>query len=224
MEKADYMFLESVEEIFDLQPRIVEFGSRIIGEQGNLAIRKIFPEKSNNKDYVGVDFIEGDGVDVVANIESLDLPDKFAKTVIAMNLLEHVEKFWLAMENIKRIAEDDAIFMFVTPFSYDIHACPHDYYRYTPFFYKNQFKDYKYGISMTLGYELRPKLVYYIASNNPVIKQKAELLKESFEKKYRRKIPKSKSIIFNLRSKVCGSFFKLPIKYHADINFEVIEN
>lgn len=221
MEKIDYLFMSCVEEAYDLSPKILELGARVIGTQGDLHIRKIFAAKNNKNDYVGVDYIEGPGVDLVANVQDIPLPDGSFNTIVAMNLFEHVEKFWLVFDEMKRLSSDDGVIICATPFSYDIHGCPYDYYRFTPYFYENQFRQFKYRIHVSVGDRNRPKIVYAIASNNDLLRQKFDVFKELLLQKHRQLVPIRKALTYKLRSLLCGNHFKGAIGHFGDLNIDL---
>lgn len=222
MEKIDYAFMQTVEEVFDLQPKILELGSRIIGKQGELSIRQIFGSKNHKDKYVGADYIEGDGVDFVTNVQDIDIPDQSFNTIIAMNLFEHVEKFWLVFDEMKRLVSEDGVIVCSTPFSYEIHGCPYDYYRFTPYFYENQFRSFKYRIHVSIGAKRRPKIVYAIASNNKRIVDNFEAFKEILKKRHQKLIPPAKVVVFKLRSMLCGNHFKEAISQFGDLNITLL--
>ena len=64
MEKIDYAFMQAVDEAFDLKTRVIELGSRIITNQKDLSARNIFNKNYTADQYTGLDYIEGEGVDV----------------------------------------------------------------------------------------------------------------------------------------------------------------
>lgn len=223
MEKVDYAFLDSLERNIGLDTDILELGSRIIGVQGNLSVRKIFGEKAVPGLYTGVDYIEGPGVDMVANVQDIPLPSGSANSIVAFNLFEHVEKFWLVFDEMKRIVSATGVIVCATPFNYDIHGCPYDYYRFTPSFYEAQFNNFKYLIIATIGSDVRPKMVYAVASNNNKIATGFDSFKADFTKGFRQLVPAYKLPIFRLRSIICGSFFRDSIKHFGDINVRLIQ-
>jgi len=86
-------------------------------------------------EYVGVDIVEGSGVDVVCRAE--DIVEKFGKErfdiVISTELLEHVRDWRLVVSNIKNICRPEGIILITTRSpGYEYHATPHDYWRYEP--------------------------------------------------------------------------------------------
>ena len=78
---------------------VLEVGSKEYGS--TFGFRKLYPRN----EYVGVDMIPGEGVDVVADL-SLTIgplrPDHFA-LAICCSVLEHVAKPWHFAENLTRV-------------------------------------------------------------------------------------------------------------------------
>lgn len=224
MENFDYFILQTAEEEFNLKPKILEIGSRIQENQSHLAIRQIFGNKNNKDEYIGIDFIEGPGVDMVENVQNLPLADNYFNTIIALNLLEHVEQFWLAVDEIKRLIAQTGIIILSTPFIFEIHGCPHDYYRFTPDYYRGVFKEFNYVIVGWIGDEKMPKNVFCLASDNPLIKNKYESFYKNLERKYLDDIRLTEYIKFKLRSFVCGNRFKNVFRHFHSLTCDLKEN
>src|SRR5262249_40270648 len=74
----------------------------------------------------------GPGVDVLGDVEDLPQPDASVGTVIAMNTLEHVPRFWRAFDEIHRVLRPDGALLLSCPFYFHIHSFPSDYWRFTP--------------------------------------------------------------------------------------------
>lgn len=108
---------------------ILEIGSLNV----NGSVREFF-----NCSYTGIDMRGGKDVDIVINAH--DLMDKFEpKTfdfVMCLETLEHDDKFWLTIANMRRLSAN--FIMVSTPtISFPYHAYPKDYYRFTKDFYKD---------------------------------------------------------------------------------------
>ena len=106
--------------------KIVEIGSQDI----NGSLRSCAP---SHLEYVGVDFVNGKGVDVV-----LDDPYKlpFASDSIDIALssscFEHSEMFWLLFLEIMRILKPGGLFYLNAPSNGNFHRYPVDCWRFYP--------------------------------------------------------------------------------------------
>lgn len=106
---------------------LVDIGS--MNENGTY--RDIFPESAFA--YVGVDLAAGDGVDVVADDPyAYPLPDNHADIVISGQMMEHCEFFWLAFDEMMRIAKPGGLIVSIVPSCGPIHRYPVDCYRFLP--------------------------------------------------------------------------------------------
>lgn len=224
MDKLDYVFMQAVKSSFKFEPKIVELGSRCIGDQAKFSARLVFGNGLDSNEYVGVDYVEGEGVDLVHDVTKLPFEDNSVNTVIAMNLFEHVEKVWLAMDEIKRILSDDGVVIFATPFCYEIHACPYDFFRYTPFFYNKMFEDLDVRITATRGYKIRPTMVYFIASNNKDFLERYELFSDSYKKLHSQNLKPFSKIKSYIRKFFSPNHFKNDIKYQHTLDIEISTN
>ena len=214
MEKIDYIFMQAVKESFDLKGIYVELGSRVITNQKHLSARNVFKgDFHKSEEYIGVDYMEGEGVDTICDVRNLTFENDSINTIIAMNLFEHVEESWLAFEEIKRVLSKKGIVIIATPFSYDIHGCPEDYYRYTPSLYLNVFKDLKTKITVTVGYKMRPKMVYFIGGNADTLEKDFDKFTSVYSKKYQAQLKPFAQQLSSIRSMVSPSHFKKDIKY-----------
>lgn len=121
--------LRAVAESFDLPGPILELGSlQVEGGSDHVDLRHLFP----GKPYTGVDFREGPGVDCVANVERLPHADASVGTVLTCSTFEHVQRFWVAFDEVHRVLRPDGVFVCALPFYFQVHAYPSDYWRFTP--------------------------------------------------------------------------------------------
>ena len=116
-------------ESFTLPDPIMEIGSyQVEGQESIVNLRQLFP----NRPYIGVDFRAGPGVDCVASVEDLPQPDASIGTIFAFSTFEHVERFWVGFEEVRRVLRPDGVFLVACPFYFHQHAFPSDYWRFTP--------------------------------------------------------------------------------------------
>ena len=103
--------------------------------------------------YVGVDMIEGKGVEIVLNGHELV---KFFKEsgqftypkeydlVTCCETLEHDNKFWLTVENMKKMVKPGGWMLITVPgINFFKHDFPHDYYRFTEEAVKEMFEGFE---------------------------------------------------------------------------------
>jgi len=108
--------------------KIIEVGSYNV--DGSL--RDIFKDW-NPAEYIGVDIIDGPGVDLICRAENL--LEKFGKEVfdivISTELLEHVRNWRKAISNIKNICRPNGIILITTrSYGFGYHGYPYDFWRY----------------------------------------------------------------------------------------------
>jgi hypothetical protein len=115
---------------------ILEIGSRRQGEPPLFYnYRTLFPREI---EYIGVDIAAGEGVDVVADmtaevgvIKSLLGGSRF-NSVICLSVMEHVKDIYSFAKNVDAIMNPGAMIAISIPFVWELHAYPHDFWRFTP--------------------------------------------------------------------------------------------
>lgn len=92
------------------------------------------------RDAVGVDMLDGPGVDVVCNLEDLHLCDEDALNLLEPGLFQHVEcrsvlehsrRPWLLASNLERMMAPGATLDLTVPFVWRPHFYPGDFWRFT---------------------------------------------------------------------------------------------
>lgn len=88
--------------------------------------------RMHHADALGVDMLEGLGVDRVLDLEE-DLPEDLGTFahVDCMSVLEHSRRPWLLAANLDRLLEQGGTLFVSTPFVWRVHAYPSDYWRFT---------------------------------------------------------------------------------------------
>lgn len=118
-------FNENVSEDEVKGKRIIEFGSRNI----NGSVRPVF-EKYGCEVYIGLDIIEGEGVDVICDVEK-DIPFKDFDIVIATELLEHTKNWQKVVSNFKNVIKENGLFFLTTRSKgFPLHEYPSDFHRF----------------------------------------------------------------------------------------------
>jgi SAM-dependent methyltransferase len=132
---------------------ILEVGSRLVPGQESLGSpRNYFPGRT----YIGLDIQPGAGVDVVASVEALPQADASMGAVIALEVLEHVPRFWNALDELQRILAPDGILLISTPFNVQIHNHPGDYWRFTPMAWQSLLRAFPQRLIGSYGPTKRP--------------------------------------------------------------------
>lgn len=106
--------------------KIVEIGSQDV----NGSLRGIFPP---GLEYIGVDFVPGNGVDVIlGDPYKLPFDDNSVDVVLCSSCFEHSEMFWLLHLEIIRILKPHGLFYLNVPSNGDVHKWPVDCWRFYP--------------------------------------------------------------------------------------------
>jgi len=105
---------------------IVDIGSQDV----NGSLRSVAP--LNNK-YIGLDFVEAKGVDVViTDPYSLPFEDESVDAVVSSSCFEHSEFFWLLFNEILRILKPNGLLYINAPSNGMFHRHPVDCWRFYP--------------------------------------------------------------------------------------------
>jgi SAM-dependent methyltransferase len=106
--------------------KIIEIGSRDV----NGSFRDICPEKM---DYIGVDFIPGENVDVVlSDAYHLPFKNESIDIIISSSCFEHSEMFWVTFLEALRILKPGGLFYINVPSRGSYHRYPLDCWRFYP--------------------------------------------------------------------------------------------
>lgn len=109
-------------------PSVVEIGSQNI----NGCLRDVKSE--NVTEYIGLDFAEGDGVDIVLT-DAYTLPFENNKfdVLVSSSCFEHAEMFWLSYLEGLRVLKDDGLMYINAPSAWMMyHRFPVDCWRFWP--------------------------------------------------------------------------------------------
>src|SRR5262245_17823203 len=110
--------VRAVAETFAPGGPVLEVGSyQVAGQEGYGDLRPYFP----GLDYVGLDRRPGPGVDLVGDVERLPLADASVGTVVSISTMEHVRRFWVAFEAIRRVLRPDGVLIVSCPFFFRVH-------------------------------------------------------------------------------------------------------
>jgi SAM-dependent methyltransferase len=107
-------------------PTIVDVGS--LDVEGSL--RSVAP---TNAKFIGVDFAEGKGVDVVLDDPyTLPFDDASVDVVVSSSCYEHAEFFWLSFLEVLRVLKPSGLFYLNVPSNGWFHRYPVDCWRFYP--------------------------------------------------------------------------------------------
>ncbi len=192
-------------ETFDLPGPLLEIGSFQVAGQEELAdLRTLFP----GKPYTGLDMRPGPGVDLIADAQALPQPDASVGTVIAMNTLEHVPRFWRVFDEIHRVLRPDGAVLLSCPFYFHIHSFPSDYWRFTPEALELLLDPYPSKLIGWHGPERRPANVWALAFREgrpPITPEQFEQYRQRLRRLAREPLPWGKRLRYHLGRWLCGS-------------------
>ena len=116
--------------------------------------------------YVMSDFMNGLDVDVVADLHELSkvFGEKKFDVIFAASVFEHLEKPWIAAQEILKVLKDKGMFFIQTHQTFPIHGYPNDYFRYTTEGLKSIFMD---ASELHAGYEFPCEITAERLNNKP---------------------------------------------------------
>ena len=124
--------LENADRFFKTYAHGLSDGTVVdIGAQNfNGSIADVCPKRFK---YVGVDFVSGNGVDIVLD-DPYKLPfgDATVDMVVANSTFEHSEMFWLMFLEILRVLKPSGLFYLNAPSNGPFHRYPVDCWRFYP--------------------------------------------------------------------------------------------
>lgn len=107
-------------------PLVIDIGAQDV----NGSLRSVAPD---NVRYLGVDFINGKGVDIVLEDPyKLPFDDNSVDIVLSSSCFEHSEMFWILYLEIIRIMKPNGLFYLNVPSNGPFHRYPVDCWRFYP--------------------------------------------------------------------------------------------
>lgn len=108
--------------------KILDIGS--FDKDGNYNYGLILNE--NKWTYHGLDLREGNNIDIVVEspYDWKEVEDESYDLVITGQAFEHIEFFWLTLEEIKRVLKPGGLFFIIVPSTGPVHKNPYDCYRF----------------------------------------------------------------------------------------------
>jgi SAM-dependent methyltransferase len=110
--------LQVFAQVFEPNSPVLQLGSYLhLGFGSYTDVRPFFPDE-----FVGLDIRQGPGVNVVADAQELPMDDATYRTVLALDVLEHLPRPDRAISEARRVLADDGLFVVSVPFDYRLHA------------------------------------------------------------------------------------------------------
>lgn len=105
---------------------------------GEKPFEKILLNHFEIVEYLGIDMVENSMADILLdlNIERIPFEEKSFDLIILSEVLEHLYNPMFILKEALRVLKKGGYIYISTPFLFHYHEPPHDYYRYTEFFYK----------------------------------------------------------------------------------------
>ncbi|MEE0902681.1 MAG: class I SAM-dependent methyltransferase [Methanobrevibacter sp.] len=131
MHRSSYQKMQYFKETY-LNPndelKILDIGS--FDKDGNYNYGLILNE--NKWTYHGLDLREGNNIDIVVEspYDWKEVEDESYDLVITGQAFEHIEFFWLTLEEIKRVLKPGGLFFIIVPSTGPVHKNPYDCYRF----------------------------------------------------------------------------------------------
>lgn len=106
--------------------RVLDVGSYDV----NGSYRQFFPD--DDFDYTGLDMAPGPNVDIALTnpYDWGEIPDDSFDVVVSGQAFEHIEFFWLTLEEMTRVLKKDGIICIIAPLGFKEHRHPVDCYRF----------------------------------------------------------------------------------------------
>lgn len=96
-----------------------------------------------HSEILNLDIYPFTNVDIVADVSDLPFKDNSVDMLIAESLLEHLPNPEIAVREMFRVLKPGGHIYGLVPFLYPFHASPNDYYRWTSFGLKKQFRNFE---------------------------------------------------------------------------------
>lgn len=106
--------------------RVLEIGSLDVNGSPRIGIEHLKPSE-----YIGVDLVKGDGVDIISKCENLCFDDESFDLIISTCTLEHIEDWKTSIQSIKRVCKRGGKIIIIVPSRWPYHDYPSDYWRYS---------------------------------------------------------------------------------------------
>lgn len=106
---------------------------------GYKPFQSLFP----NDQYIGVDMSLNSYADVIADNHNLPFKDNIFDVIIITEVLEHCDDEYKVINELKRVAKNQALVYLTLPFIFPLHGIPYDFNRFSIYKLKKLFKQDK---------------------------------------------------------------------------------
>ena len=127
----EYFFNEYFDHQEEKKLIVFDIGSQTSDNEKLKKWKDIFPK---NTEYLGIDLVNANNVDLVLNDPYVyPFEDNYADVIIANSIFEHSEFFWVLYLELLRVLKPDGILYINAPSNGDFHRGSHvDVYRFYP--------------------------------------------------------------------------------------------
>ena len=110
--------------------KVADIGSQLIV---GLGLQKTYKDLMHpNWDYVGIDIVKGENVDILMTPDNaIPLPDECKDVIISGQCLEHCKNPFILIKEMARITKCGGLIIMVSPFGQGMHCNP-DRWRFLP--------------------------------------------------------------------------------------------
>ena len=135
-------FVREVARLEDVKDQsVLEVGALDVNGSPRTVLQALAPAS-----YVGVDLVEGPGVDLVCAAESLidEFGSKAFDVVVTTEMIEHVGDWRLVVSNLKHVLAPNGLLLLTTrSLGFPYHEYPNDYWRFQPSDMRIIFSDFE---------------------------------------------------------------------------------
>ncbi|HZQ92479.1 MAG TPA: methyltransferase domain-containing protein [Terriglobales bacterium] len=157
--------VKRIDAVTQLPQPIYEFGAgHTVGQESRGKVRDFF----RGRNYVASDMEPGIGVDRVLDVQRLDLPSEVAGTAILLETIEHVEKPWLALQELHRVLAPGGVVILSSVMFFPVHLFPDDYWRFTASGFRSLLAPFDDCVVTAAGMRTLPHSVVGIGFKAPV--------------------------------------------------------
>lgn len=117
---------------------------------GSAKYREIIKEKA--EDYLAFDMVPGKNIDVTGDALNLPFPADTFDTIVSTQVLEHIEKPWVMIKEIRRVLKPRGVCILTAPFLEPYHPDPGDFFRYSVEGMRSLFRNEGFEVMECAGY------------------------------------------------------------------------